>query len=78
MEGLNTSLLAIAAALAVAGIGWIALQVMRTGFDYSGARGNPRNRAQAHESLWDIGKGALLIFGASGVAALAASLIHFT
>lgn len=76
MANLNGSLLAICALLASVGVGWLAVHLARTGFDYSGARGNPRQRAQAHESLWDIGKGAALIFGAAALAGLAAATIH--
>jgi hypothetical protein len=77
MSGVNSSLLAIVTALAVAGIGWAALHVIRTGFDYVSARGNPRNRGQAHEALWDIGKGALLIGGAAAIAAYGFANIKF-
>ena len=77
MAGLNSSMLAIVAALATGGIGWAALHVIRVGFDYISARGNPRNRGQAHESLWDVGKGALLIVGAAAIAAFAFAMIKF-
>ena len=77
MAGVNTSLLAIVAALAVIGVGWLAINLVRAGFDYAAARGNPRNRAQAHETLFDIGKGAILIFGAAAIAAFAATTIRF-
>jgi len=75
--GLESSMLAIVGALALGGVGWAALQTIRTGFDDAAARGNPRNRAQAHESLWDIGKGAALIAGAAALATFAFSTIHF-
>ena len=77
MNGLETSMLAIVTALAVGGIGWAALHTIRSGFDYVSARGNPRNRAQAHETLWDVGKGAALIAGAAAIAAFAFSTIKF-
>jgi hypothetical protein len=77
MGGLESSMLAIVAALALGGVGWAALHTIRTGFDYAAARGNPRNRAQAHESLWDIGKGAALIGGAAGLAAFVFNTVHF-
>jgi hypothetical protein len=71
MGGLNSSLLAIVALLVTVGVGWVAIHILRTGFDYVSARGNPRNRAGAHDALWDIGKGALLIIGAAAIAAIA-------
>lgn len=77
MGGLNASMLAIVTALAVAGAGWVAIHLIRSGFDYVSARGNPRNRAQAHETLWDVGKGAVLIGGAAAIAAFAFATIHF-
>jgi len=77
MAAANVSLLAAVAALALAGVGWVALHVIRTGYDYASARGNPRNRAQAHESLWDAGKGALLIAGASAIAAFIFATLKF-
>jgi hypothetical protein len=78
MSGLNASLLAATVLLAGAGIGWLALHTIRAGFDYTSARGNPRNRAQAHESLWDIGRGALLIVGAPAIAALIFATVKFS
>lgn len=77
MSGLETSMLAIVTALALGGVGWAAIHTIRTGFDYAAARGNPRNRAQAHESLWDIGKGAALIGGAAAIATFAFTTIKF-
>jgi hypothetical protein len=77
MAGVNASLLAVAAALAVCGTGWLAIHIVKTGFFYSGSGGNPRNRGQAYESLWDIGKGAFLIYGASALAAWAAANLKF-
>jgi len=77
MAGLNASLLAIVTALAVAGVGWAALHTIRVGFDYISARGNPRNPGQAHDSLFDIGKGALLIGGAAAIAAFGFATIKF-
>lgn len=70
-------MLAIVAALAIAGVGWAAIHTIRTGFDYVAARGNPRNRGQAHEALWDIGKGAVLIGGAAAIAAFGFATIKF-
>jgi hypothetical protein len=77
MGGLNSSMLAIVTALAVAGVGWAAIHTIRAGFDYISARGNPRNRGQAHETLFDIGKGALLIGGAAAIAAFGFATIKF-
>lgn len=78
MNGLEASMLAIVTALALGGVGWAALHTIRTGFDYTSARGNPRNRAQAHEALWDIGKGLALIGGAAAVATFAFNTIKFS
>lgn len=64
------SFVALGALLLTGGIGWIAIHLMRTGFDYASSRGNPRNRAQAHESLVDQVKGAGLILGGPALAAL--------
>lgn len=77
MGNLPASLLAAVAAITLLGVGWLALHLSRTGFDYAAARGNPRNRAQAHEALWDIGKGAALIVGAPLLAAFIIATIHF-
>jgi hypothetical protein len=38
-----------------------ALFLARGGFDYIMARGNPRNRDQAHNTLIDVGKGVALL-----------------
>jgi hypothetical protein len=73
---LNAMLLAGAATIASFGIGWVALNVIRTGFDYTSSRGNPRNRGQAHEALWDHGKGALLIAAGTIIAGLMFATFH--
>lgn len=70
-------MLALVTTIALASAGWLALQVIRAGWDYASARGNPRNRAQAHETLWDVGKGAALIAGAAAIAALAVKTLVF-
>jgi hypothetical protein len=70
MGTLEASLIAAVTSIAILGVGWVALHVQRAGFDYTSSRGNPRNKAMAHESLWDTGKGALLIVGAPIIAAL--------
>jgi hypothetical protein len=77
MAGLNTSMLAIVAALVLGGVGWAAIHLARAGFDYIHEGNNPRGKAMAHESLWAVGKGAALIAGAAGIAAFAFSTIHF-
>lgn len=77
MGNLPASLTALIVAIAGLGVGWLGLQILRTGFDYSAARGNPRNRAQSHESLWDIGKGAVLIGGGVAMAAFVVSTLRF-
>lgn len=77
MGGVNTSLLAIVAGLVTIGGGFAAIYIARAGIDYMGGRGNPRNRAQAHESLWDVGKGLLLLLGAAAIAGWAVTNIRF-
>lgn len=77
MGNLPASLLAVVTAIASLGIGWVALHTIRTGFDYAAARGNPRNRAQAHEALWDIAKGAALIIGAAALATFIFATVRF-
>lgn len=69
MGGLNASMLAVVVALGIAGVGWAAIHGVRTGFDYIHEGNNPRGKAMAHESLWAIGKGALLIGGSAAIAA---------
>lgn len=58
------------AALVVVAGGWFVSHGMRVGFDYMGSRGNPRNRAQAHESARDLIIGALIVAACAGGAAL--------
>ena len=77
MGGVNTSLLAIVAAIVTVAGGFAAIYISRAGIDYMGSRGNPRNRAQAHESLWDVGKGVLLVLGAAAIATWAVTNIRF-
>ena len=78
MDGINAGLLAACVALAGIGVGWIAINVSRAGFDYANARGNPRNRGSAHDSLWDAAKGAVLIIGAPLIAAAIFATFKFT
>lgn len=68
----NASILALIALIIPAAGGWLAFNGLRAGADYAGSRGNPRNRAQAHESLIDLGKGALIMafFGLLGGGAI--------
>jgi hypothetical protein len=73
MAGLNASMMAIVAALAIGGIGWAAIHLARAGFDYIHEGNNPRGKAMAHESLWAVGKGAALI----AISAFAFATIHF-
>ncbi len=77
MAGVNASLLALVAAGGLVGVGFAGIYIVRAGIDYMGSRGNPRNRAQAHETLWDIGKGLLLVLGAGAIAAFLAATIKF-
>ena len=64
----NQAILGLIAFIIPMAAGWLALTGLRAGADYAGSRGNPRNRAQAHESLIDLGKGALIMafFGLLG------------
>lgn len=71
MTGANTALLALAALLAIPGLAWFTVHAIRVGFDYMSARGNPRNRAGAHESARDLILGAaIVIFAITGSAAI--------
>lgn len=78
MGGVQTSLIALVTAGALATVGWAAIHTMRAGFDYMSSRGNPRNRAQAHESMRDIVVGIVLVGGATAVATFLVNTIHFT
>lgn len=62
-----TALLVLLGTLAGA---WFVAHFARAGFDYMGSRGNPRNRAQAHESLRDLIIGAAIVAMALGGGAL--------
>lgn len=74
---INASLLAMVAFLAVPAVGWLALNGLRAGADYAGSRGNPRNRDQAHQSLVDLAKGALIMaFFVLGGGAVIWGLVH--
>jgi hypothetical protein len=70
MGGVNTALIALASLFALAGVGWFTLHAVRMGFDYMSARGNPRNRAGAHESGRDLLVGGLIVIGAIAGSAL--------
>lgn len=76
MGGVETSLLALTGAGIVFSGGWAAIHLMRSGFDYMSGRGNPRNRAQAHESVKDILIGFGLCVGAPALATFIAATIH--
>jgi ABC-type phosphate transport system permease subunit len=78
MGGANASMLALVAAAVTLGVGWIALHVIRAGFDYISTRGNPRNRAAAHETIRDIIIGTVLIVGAAAIAAFLFATMHFS
>jgi hypothetical protein len=65
----ETSLLAIGTALGVFALGWFLLHNIRNGFDYISSRGNPRNRAQAHEAIRDTLIGAAIIAACIGTGA---------
>lgn len=71
LQGASTELIALVAAVAAVGGGWFVLHGARLAFDYMSTRGNPRNRAQAHESGRDLIIGALILAGCVGGAALA-------
>lgn len=58
-----------------AGLGIATIMGARVGFDYMFSRGNPRNRAQAHESGVDIVKGVIVVaVCVAGAAAIANTL----
>jgi hypothetical protein len=75
--GLNNSLVAMAGLMMITGVGFATVFAVRAGIDYMGARGNPRGRAQAHESLVDIIKGAVIVLGAVVGTALFYNTIKF-
>ena len=77
MDTLNQSMLAFVGLLAALGVGTAALMLSRAGFDYMFSRGNPRNRAGAHESLIDVGKGAALVMGAALIAGIIIATFKF-
>ena len=77
MGGVNASLLAMATAGGLAIAGWAAVHIVRAGFDYMSTRGNPRNRAQAHESMRDVVIGVLLAGGAIGIGAFVVANMKF-
>jgi hypothetical protein len=74
----EASLMAIGTALGGLGLGWFLVHNIRNGFDYIASRGNPRNRAQAHESIRDSLIGAAIIAACLGTgAAYVFGLIKF-
>lgn len=75
MGNLNNSMIALATLFGTLGLGWVTVHTVRVGWDYVSTRGNPRNRAQAHESARDIMIGAAIIIGAVAGAALIYSTI---
>lgn len=78
MTGLEASLLALVAAGGLIGLGWIALHIMREGFNLVHAGGNPRNVSSAHEALWNVGKGAVLILGPAAIAGFLVATLKFS
>lgn len=76
MGGFSTSMIALAALFAAAGLGWFTVHAIRVGFDYMSARGNPRNRASAHESARDLILGGVIVIGAVAGSALIYNTIH--
>jgi sulfite exporter TauE/SafE len=77
MDALNSSLLAGATALVALGIGVAALMLSRSGFDYMMSRGNPRNVAQAHDSVIRVIQGAILVIGAALISGIIFATIKF-
>jgi ABC-type Fe3+ transport system permease subunit len=67
MNGVQAALLGLVAAGVVFGGGWFAIHQMRAGFDYMSSRGNPRNRAAAHESIRDNLIGLVLVLSAAAI-----------
>lgn len=76
MGGVQTSLSALAVAAVVFSGGWFAVHLARAGFDYMSSRGNPRNRAQAHESIRDNLIGFAIVIGATTIGGFIATQIH--
>lgn len=77
MGGVNTSLIALTVAAVVFAVGWFTIHLARAGFDYMSSRGNPRNRAQAHESIRDALIGFLIVVGAVAIGGFIATQVHF-
>jgi hypothetical protein len=77
MGGLESALLAGAAALAVVGVGIAAVFLAKGGITYMMAGGNPRRQAEAYGSLENVPKGLLLVLFAGGIAAFLGGLIKF-
>jgi len=75
MAGVQTSIVALLVGAVVFSGGWFAIHTARAGFDYMSSRGNPRNRAQAHESLRDNIIGFALVVGATSIGAFIATSI---
>lgn len=69
MDAVNARLLALAAGLVILGIGGAVLMFQRVGWDYMFSRGNPRNRAGAHEGGIDIVKGLIFIISSAAIGA---------
>lgn len=76
MGGVQTSIVALLAGGVIFSGGWFAIHTARAGFDYMSSRGNPRARAQAHESIRDNIIGFALVVGAASIGAFVASSIH--
>ncbi len=76
MGGVQTSLVALIAGALVFSGGWFGIHLVRAGFDYMSSRGNPRNRAQAHESIRDAIIGFAIVIGAVTIGAFIANSIH--
>jgi hypothetical protein len=77
MGAVNSSLLAIAAALATAGTGLCAIMMAKHGIAYAISGGNPRAQAEAYSGLINTGKGLLLLGSSAAIVAWMAGIIHF-
>jgi len=77
MDTLWGSMLALVAALAGGAVALGALNFIRAGVTRMSANGNPRNRAQAHDSMIDVGIGMLMVVGAAAIATFLFNTLHF-
>lgn len=77
MDPLWAGLLALVTALAGGAVALGALNMVRAGVTRMSANGNPRNRAQAHDSMIDVGIGIVMVVGATAIATFLYNTLHF-